>query len=363
MALSAALLAAIAWEARAETATGSRTDPKTWSEEGFLEFRFGMGPGDVQDILVAPDSRMRSRTSVAVGTPSSEGQSDNVRAIETNYVLCGQPMSGSFGFVEGRLASILLIPSRVFSDPSTLNKNDGWIDEVTALLVKNIGLPDEEERLQRRWIRGKTEIRVTITGGLIYSDVDLIAREKRIEAELKERKERLAATGALPKTPRASWAKTGWAKFFWGMGPGDVSAVVKPHALEPSFGGPRDPGEEHYNAELDEELYGRYLSAYFTFRNDRLIAITLSGRSGGEKDIESTRRWHGWIEEGLTDKYGKPACEKSSTYSRCVWVRKDRTKVQLDFHEVQDTAFAGLYYSASAAADEKRAKKKAMQKL
>ena len=78
----------------------AKTDPKTWSAVGYLQFKWGMGPGDVQATFESPSALMRSSSKLRVRetyTPRSE----STRIVEyelgsTPFELGDAPMSRLF---------------------------------------------------------------------------------------------------------------------------------------------------------------------------------------------------------------------------------------------------------------------------
>jgi len=108
----------------------------------------------------------------------------------------------------------------------------------------------------------------------------------------------------LARTPPASWMRGGWQDFHWGMGEGDVLAVLKKSFARVSFdvvdgksSGPvvgRRSGVTISVADLP-------LSPFFFFLNGRLARILLTQRdtAGGGRAFRT-------LLETVSDKYGKP---------------------------------------------------------
>lgn len=146
----------------------------------------------------------------------------------------------------------------------------------------------------RVWERDETKARLNISGGT--------AVRLYITADLEY-------CGDCPRrrTSPKTWAQGGWQKFRWGMGPGDVEAVVGGGfrlRIDRGYAGDSMHGEgKVYVGNLPTQLYGATVEAKFIFGGDRLYWVLLAPLV--EKDASRCSDWERSIRVGLEQKYGR----------------------------------------------------------
>ncbi len=130
MALSTALLALVLVAGKVdliEPKTLPRTAPSSWASDGWEEFRWGMGPGDVfARAKLTPGSRIEE-----TATPEEA----RYHAI-LDRELFGRTLAVEFAFLDGRLAGV-----RVTDSPLTIEEplTESWIKKMRRALDQRYG--------------------------------------------------------------------------------------------------------------------------------------------------------------------------------------------------------------------------------
>lgn len=303
-----------------------RTDPQSWSTDGWLGFRFGMGPGDVHAVLRDPRSEMQART---------EWRHFEVKAgfshayiVDTTYSLLGWPVTATFTFAHGRLVKVFVMQSGTALPELEVDERMGWARKLVTKHSEEHGPPEEFER-EWRWVMGGTRIRVGTFGGLSYDDAKAFDAAKALGETAKAAQTRDVEAGRLTNTAEKSWSRVGWGRLRWGMGPADVATRISPSRLVPAVGA-TNRDSLILQADLGETLYGRYLRARFQFEHGRLSGLVLSDQHAETASEDSMRRWLSSIEEGLRKKYGDGRCEDDDDdkgFHICRWRSKNGANI------------------------------------
>ncbi len=201
LSLSAVLILLLADRA-ATTEALARTDPSSWSKDGYLQFRWGMGPGDVGAALQAKDAALRSDDRFQRGADDYSPADESYIVIVFGFEIAGIDMRRArFGFLDGRLFEVELNPT-VPGAPWT--RWQEWHAQFSELLTKKYGKPfSDHAGLGRVWLKSwmpSASLGVMLAASernseLVYYEprVNQRARAKREAAE------RAAAKPALDK--------------------------------------------------------------------------------------------------------------------------------------------------------------------
>lgn len=144
---------------------------------------------------------------------------------------------------------------------------------------------------------------------------------------------------SLPKTKPRTWAKYGWQKLRFGMGPGDALKRIERPDEESfdKFVGDEFPASEEldeeasqrYRAKLKESLYRQRIELVLLFTVNRLNAIIL--RPGDLQEVPADSNecglWLDEVKDGLERRYGQADCD----YDSCRWKKDRALSVRLSF--------------------------------
>jgi hypothetical protein len=328
-----------------------KTPPASWSDRGWLGFRFGMGPGDVYARLRDLGSEVQLTRPWFPGNVDP-GMSHDFIAGDTTYRWLDMPITAAFTFAEGRLVAMSLFPavSRMATAEQAemgklLDEEVEWSGRVKGAFSREWGEPLEIEEHHVGWKRNGTRIRV---GSLGHVSIQDAVAYDRAESAGKARISRVKAdveAGRLTSTNRATWGAAAWNQMRWGMGPGDVSRKIEPSKL-------RYPEDTltHFNdefsleADVEEPVYGRYVKAAFRFRGGRLVSVLLFLQHPQTVSAEDRRSWSADLEKGLRRKYGATGCTISRRGRDCRWYGAKGNDIILSDTLDPDVG-PGLYYS------------------
>jgi hypothetical protein len=148
MSVSAAVLALAACVAGMEGRSLPGTNPASWTADGWEEFRWGMGPGDVF-----------ARARLAEGArivPTQAAGKEHLRAT-LDRELYGRTVTVDFVFLRGRLVELTITDSPLTTD-RTLSQI--WFDKLRRGLTAKYGEPrcGNEVGAKCRWAVTSTRI-------------------------------------------------------------------------------------------------------------------------------------------------------------------------------------------------------------
>jgi hypothetical protein len=185
----------------------ARTDPSTWSKDGYLQFRWGMGPGDVAAALHAPDAVLKTEDRFQLSVDDASPAEDNYAVVVFGFEIAGYDMLRAlFGFDHGRLFRIELNPV-VPGAPWPRWKE--WHLKFSDLLTKKYGKPLSESVTDRSlwlssWVVPASRLHVMIISSetrsaLVYAEPFIEQEATRKFRARREAAERAAAKPALDK--------------------------------------------------------------------------------------------------------------------------------------------------------------------
>lgn len=143
--MNAALIVMLALTANGPNSL-SRSPQETWTAAGWMDFRFGMGPADVVDILASPDSRVRAAAGAIRVRPSDSDLRLDV--TETSLAIAGRRVRVMFVFFRERLYDVVLYPVDV-PFPYEFGKtqeSEPWTRGLEQMVRENYGTPTRSSR-------------------------------------------------------------------------------------------------------------------------------------------------------------------------------------------------------------------------
>lgn len=168
-----------------------RTDPKTWSEGGWHNLRWGMGPGDVELILRSASGELESirveRLPAYEKAPPGQVESNWVR-IAPALDLAGRPCMVRLGFYRDTLYSVAILadfPGKAAEADDSVRKQHtierhAWRDKIADLLQTKYGRFESSERGPIGWTRTLRTSHSTVT--IVASDDYTMSPDRRIIA-------------------------------------------------------------------------------------------------------------------------------------------------------------------------------------
>src|SRR6266851_2020350 len=311
----------------AEAVPTTKTLPSAWSRNGWKDFRWGMGPGDVI---------------VRTGAESDDESRWDFMPYETSVfraprkaMVSGEAVNTTFYFKGAGLVGVHLTLSCSKEDEQlpSLGRCESWAHRQTAEFNKHAGralcTKDGQnecciwEHSRHLWVKLEVHRDDTfIWAGLTFDDPG--SHPARVDGT------QLRAT-----TTSKTWSQYGWNVFRWGMGVGDVRKRLR----EPK-GDLRATREfvcyvhkspDRTACSLERQFHAFRLlelapNLSFSFSRERLRSVQLDFQSEQEPTLPvATDRFKALLEE----KYGKPswdeskAKEKASNLIYRVWNLKN----------------------------------------
>lgn len=294
----------------------TKTDPARWSKDGWSDFRWGMGAADVEERLRQKGGKYRATDFTCVpGDRPSEVVCDCFDDQHSFRWEGGTP-NLSFWFYDQELLSVE-VALKVAAE-----KTDATLKSADASLTKALGLPKE-----RRVARDGEPAVVRWASSSMRAELSLLAPTTRVKQwqlvlnyadDERERRSRglpplqlVSVADAAKKTPSKVWSSFGWNDFRWGMGPGDVAALMskkdgdfrcssfeceKTDIRENSFGCHSDGNQHSFT------VLGASPALSFEFFAGELWEVLFMF----SPDVEAGRSMFRALEAKLVEKYGKP---------------------------------------------------------
>jgi hypothetical protein len=171
--------------ARAESPAPAKSPPSSWSEEGYQQLRFGMGTGDVEEVLrkgegplyLEKDKGLDTQTPMPGITLATPGYTSvNVAGRKASAVV--------LGFWQGGLYLVAIVLSAGDKDPGSAE----WFKEASRLLTLKYGAPGPCGKDECNWKKGDLGVHLGISaeagdaiGGLEYKSV---SRSAKVDAAI-----------------------------------------------------------------------------------------------------------------------------------------------------------------------------------
>ena len=240
------------------------TDSTTWSEDGGFGLRWGMGPANVTAHFPSLDTLIPDY-------PDDESQVGTI-----DQTVQGMSSVVFLRFRRGSLYAIEVSPlvySVTHESHPDYSADDTerfwdrmwtWRQELVPVLQQTYGAPfsapthralvqlcgdrvpskcsiisDEEHRESQRvvrwvWLKGRT--RVTLDESqLVFEDIEHPRGSRSGSAltdNLAEQPMETYEDVPTTKKPESAWSLHGWHSFRWGMGPGDVTALLQEKSVQ-----------------------------------------------------------------------------------------------------------------------------------